>query len=233
MKLLFITDPLVTTIGGATKPALLLAKQMQTWGHSVEISSLQFTEPIVSLLNTWGIQHTQVRSHCPVVRSYPTLEAWAKSLVRPTKTVPENADTWVVNTSSCVIADSSAYYGQGTMTSALDAISRNFPLLSQYAYEGLAPWLKLLERRLVQRFEESAERFVVNSAFCASIYRKWGINVDRVIYPPLDTELFKASTLEPSEDFVLTHIGTFGKESDPLLIRRIAALGVRIKIFGD
>ena len=100
------------------------------------------------------------------------------------------------------------------MTKALDAISKNFPPAQQCVYYCLSPSLKFLEHRLVEKFRKSAEQFVANSNFCASIYREWGLKVDCIIYPPLDTMLFKASTSIPSEDFVLTHLGTLKKKAN-------------------
>jgi glycosyltransferase involved in cell wall biosynthesis len=231
VKLLFITDPLVTT-AGAVRPALLLAKQMRIWGHDVEIASTQLAEPIVRILELEGIRHSLIGSNSSIIRSFPTLGAWAKSLVKPTRLTLTNENVSVINTSSCILADSRIYYAQGIMTKALDAISKNFPLAQQCAYYCLSPWLKFLEHRLVEKFRKSAEQFVANSIFCASIYREWGFKVDHIIYPPLDTMLFKASTSKPSEDFVLTHLGTFEKEGKFSLIKTIANFGVKVRVFG-
>ena len=231
MKLLFVTDPLVTT-AGAVRPALLLGKQMSKWGHDVEIASTQFAEPIIKTLKLDGIRHSFVGSGSSMVRSFPTFRAWAASLVKPVRMTLKNEDVYVINTSSCVLADSAVYYAQGTMTRTLDEISKNFPLAQQYAYYSLSPWLKFLEHRLVAGFRRLSVQFVANSHFCSSIYREWGFDVDRVIYPPLDTELFKASTSNPSEDFVLTHLGSFEKEGKFALIKAIASFGVKVKVFG-
>jgi glycosyltransferase involved in cell wall biosynthesis len=167
-----------------------------------------------------------------MIRSFPTLGAWAASLVKPTRINLANENVSVINTSSCILADSVAYYAQGIMTRTLDEISKNFPVAQQYAYCCLSPWLKFLEYKLVEKFRKSSRQFVANSYFCSSIYREWGFDVDRVIYPPLDTELFKASTSKPSEDFVLTHLGSFEKEGKFSLIKTIANLGVKVKVFG-
>lgn len=232
MKVLFLTDPLVTT-AGAVRPALLLAKQMQLLGHDVEIGSTQIAEPIVRTLELEGIRHSVVGSNVTVGRSFSTLFAWAKSLVRPTRLNLSDENVVVINTSSCILVDSKIYYAQGIMTKALDAISQNFPPSQQCAYQFLSPWLKLLEHRLVQKFRKSAELFVANSKFCASLYRDWGIKVNDIIYPPLDTTMFKPSTANPSEDYVLTHLGTFEKEGNFSLIQTIANLGVKVKVFGS
>lgn len=231
MKLLFITDPLLTT-AGAVRPALLLAKQLHLWGYNVEITSPQLTEEIVRILELEGLQHSQVGPNSSMFRSFPTFDAWARALVKPVIMTRKEKSEVVINTSSCIVASSKVYYAQGTMTKALDAISTNSPPRYRYSYKLLAPSLNFLERRLVRKFRMASELFVANSTFCSSIYKDWGFNIDYIIHPPLDCTLFKPSTSKPSEDYILTHVGTYEKEGKFSLIRAIANSGVNIKIFG-
>ena len=97
------------------------------------------------------------------------------------------------------------------MTRALDDMSADLPSIYKYPYWLLAPTLRLLERRLVRKFE-CIQTVVANSTFCSSIYKAWGCNVEYVIHPPLDCDMFKPLSHKPSEDYVLTYIGTYGKE---------------------
>jgi glycosyltransferase involved in cell wall biosynthesis len=231
MKLLFVTDPLLTT-AGAVRPAILLAKQLRLWGHKVEIASLQLAEEIARILELWGLQYSQVGPNFSVIRNHPMLDIWARALVKPIRMTQKEESTVVINTSSCIVARSKVYYAQGIMTKALDGISTKVPSRFRYSYKLLAPSLRLLERKLVSKFRLSSELFVANSVFCSSIYKEWGFNVDYVINPPLDCTLFKPSTSKPSEDYVLTHIGIYGKEGNFSLIKAVADAGVKIKIFG-
>lgn len=231
MNLLFITDPLITT-AGAVRPALLLAKQMRLLGHNVEIASPRFAEEIVRNLEFEGLQHSQVGPSSSVLRSHPMLDVWIRCLVKPTRMKQRGEWDVVINTSSCIVASSKIYYAQGIMTKALDDISTDMPLRYRYSYELLAPSLKILERKLIRKFRMSSELFVANSAFCSSIYKEWGVNVDHIIHPPLDCALFKPSTTRPSEDYVLTHVGILGKEGKFSLIKAVADSGVRIEVFG-
>lgn len=51
----------------------------------------------------------------------------------------------------------------------------------------------------------------------------------------MDCEQFQPTTSKPSEDYVLIHVGTYGKEGARAKfspIRTVADLGVRIKVFG-
>ena len=231
MKFLFITDPLVTT-EGAVRPALLLAKQFRLLGHSVEIVSTQIAQEIVRALEVQGIQQSQVGSSLTVTRSFPTLEAWARALVRPIQITRKEESQIMINTSSCIVASSRVYYAQGTMTRTLDDISTKLPARYMYSYKLSAPLLKFLDRKLVEKFRMTSKLFVANSTFCSSIYKEMGLDIDYIIPPPLDCELFKPSASKPSEDYVLTHVGTLGKEGDLPLIRAVADRGVRIQVFG-
>lgn len=64
------------------------------------------------------------------------------------------------------------------------------------------------------------------------MYRQWGIRVDGVISPPIDCSLFRPSSSKPSEDYVLTHFGVYGKEGKFSVIKAIADAGVPLKVFG-
>jgi glycosyltransferase involved in cell wall biosynthesis len=231
MKLLFITDPLLTT-AGAVRPALLLAKQFHLWGHNVEIASSQLTEEIKRTLELEGLQYTQVGPSFSIIRNHPMLDIWTRALVKAPRMTPKEESDVVINTSSCILASSKIYYAQGIMANALDDVSITMPPLYKHSYKLMAPPLKFLERRLVRKFRMSSELFVANSTFCSSTYTAWGFNVDYVINPPLDCALFNPSTSKPSEDYVLTHIGIYGKEGKFSVLKAIADSGVKIKVFG-
>jgi len=231
MKLLFITDPLLTT-AGAVRPALLLAKQFHLWGHNVEIASSQLTKEIARTLQLEGLQYSQVGPSFSVIRNHPMLDIWARALIKTPRFTQTATSDVVINTSSCIVASSKVYYAQGIMSEALDDVSITMLPFYQNSYTLMAPSLKFLERRLVKKFRVSSELFVANSTFCSSIYKKWGFNVDDIINPPLDCALFTPSTSKPSEDYVLTHIGIYGKEGKFSVIKAIADSGVNIKVFG-
>jgi glycosyltransferase involved in cell wall biosynthesis len=231
VNVLFVTDPLVTT-AGSVRPALLLAKQMRLLGHNVEIASPQFAKEILRAFEFDGLKHSQAGPSFSILRSHPMVDAWVRCLAKPTRMKQRAESDVVINTSSCVVATSKVYYAQGIMTKALDDISAEMPSRYRYSYQLLAPSLRTLEQRLVREFRMTSELFVANSAFCSSIYREWGIKVDHIIHPPLDCALFKPLTSTPSEDYVLTHVGVFGKEGKFSLIKAAADSGVRIKVFG-
>ena len=228
----FITDPLVTT-NGAVRPVILLARELRRKGKEVTIISTRFDQTVLEELHEEGIQLKDVGPHFSFIPSFPTLDAWGRRVLLQ-KTIEEiKYSDLTVNTSSCIISQARAYYAQGPMTKALDDLFPQMPLHYRCSYKILGPMLRVLERRLISRFRDLSELFVTNSAFCASMYEKWGISVDRIISPPLDCSLFQPKTANPTADYVLTHFGTYGKEGKFAIVKAIADTGVPIRVFGD
>lgn len=231
MNVCFITDPLVTTMG-AVRPALLLAREFCKGGYDVTIVTPRLDGKIGRTLQTENIHLRAVSPRFSVIRSLPTLDAWARCLIRH-KTVEDihNFD-FIINTSSCIIAQAHVYYAQGVMTRTLDDIFPEMPAYYKHTYQLLKLSLRVLERTLISRFRISSKFFIANSTFCASMYREWGVKVDGTINPPLDCSFFKPTTSKPAADYVLTHFGVHGKEGKFSVIKMVADSGIAIKAFG-
>jgi glycosyltransferase involved in cell wall biosynthesis len=118
------------------------------------------------------------------------------------------------------------------MVRALNDISSNMPAHYRCAYRLFARLFDILENRLVKKFKKSSRVFVANSAFCASMYEDLDVSVDMIIHPPLDCTLFQPSTKKPSGEYVLTHLGVYGKEGEFRIVKAIADAGVQVKVFG-
>lgn len=232
MNVYLITDPLVTTMG-AVRPALLLAREFCKSGYGVTLMTSRFDRNIEKALQTENIHLKAVGPRFSFVRSLPTFDAWARCLIRH-KTVTEirNPDV-IINTSSCIIARAHVYYAQGLMTRTLNGMAPMMPSHYKYAYQSLRSSLRVLERRLVERFRDLSNLFIANSTFCASMYKEWSIKVDDIINPPLDCSFFKPTTSKPTADYVLSHFGVYGKESRFPIIKAVADAGVIIKAFGN
>jgi len=228
----FITDPLVTRFG-SVRPALLLSMELVRRGFDATLISPRVSGDIKSTLEGRGIQVVDLGMNFYITPQLPTLEAWARALLKRRDSLPLPKDCVVINTSSCIIADSHVYYAQGPMTRALDDMTPEMPRRYRCTYSSFAWMLRALERRIVRRLRLLSKLFVANSRFCSSMYEDWGIRVDDVIYPPLDCDLFKPATAKPSADYVLTYFGAYGKESKFSIIKRIADAGVKIKAFGS
>lgn len=231
MNIHFITDPLTTT-AGSVRPAILLARELGRHGHHVTLVSPQVDGKIKEALQKFKIDVMVADYGSSFQRSFPTMEAWARNLVRHRVLNTTDLDI-VVNTSSCIIAHSHVYYAQGPMTGTLDDIVPNMPTKYKLIYILTKSTLMNLEKRFVMKLRKMSDVFVANSNFCASMYRKWGITTDKVVYPPLDCSFFKPSSPKSSADYVLTYLGVYGKEGKSSVIKAIADLGVPLKIFGN
>jgi len=137
----------------------------------------------------------------------------------------------VLNFSSVAGITADVWYAQGPFFPAfLDMDWRSYPfhyfVLSKY----LLPYVKLLDVKHVRSMKKLSRIIIANSRFTASMYRDLGIKVDYVIYPPLDTYLFRPSTNKPSEDYVLTYIG---KETDFKVLDAVTKRGVKVYAFGS
>jgi len=231
MGVCFITDPLVTTMG-AVRPALLLAREFRQSGHDITFITPRFDEEIALMLKDMDFRLISVGPKISVISRFPTLDAWARCLIRQRSAGIQRSDV-VINTSSCVIGQADVYYAQGLMTKALNDVRSALPVGYRYVYQLSASSLRMLERNLVRRFREFSRVFVANSSFCASMYREWGIHVEEIINPPLDCSFFKPSLSKPCTDYILTHFGVYGKENKISVIKAIADAGVMIKAFGN
>lgn len=64
------------------------------------------------------------------------------------------------------------------------------------------------------------------------MYEDLDVEVDGVICPPLDRNIFKPDTNEPSQDYVLTYFGVYNKETKFEILKQVLDAGVKIKAFG-
>lgn len=232
MNVSFVTDPLVTTMG-AVRPAILLAREFRKSGNVLTIVTPRSDERIVRMLKEEDIDVKEVGPGFSLIPTFPTLDAWARCLIK-NKTIDRTGDKHVViNTSSCIVVPARAYYAQGPMTRALGDMLADKTSIYAHFYRVFGKTLIRLEQRLTRRFKDSVHLFIANSKFCASMYEEWGITVDKVINPPMDCSFFKPSTSNPKADYVLTAFGAYGKEGDFSTVKTIADAGVSIKVFGD
>ncbi|GIU72433.1 MAG: group 1 glycosyl transferase [Candidatus Nitrosocaldaceae archaeon] len=226
MKVVFITDPLVTTFG-AVKPALLLAREFIAHGHDTTIISPTINDSIKTELT--NIETIELGMKFRIVPNLPTFEAWLRSLFKEKDYLTEEG--YIINTSSCVIAEANVYYAQGLMTEALNAIISSMPMHYRVMYSLSSCILHYLERKMVTKFRLLSKLLIANSNFCSSMYSNFGIDIDDIIYPPLDCELFKPKK-DIESDYILTYIGIYGKETKFSVLNKIANNGVKIKGFG-
>ncbi|UCC58007.1 MAG: glycosyltransferase family 4 protein [Candidatus Bathyarchaeum sp.] len=233
-KITFITDPLLTTVG-STRPPFLLATELQKNGYDVTLVSLSVSEEVRKAAKENNIQVKSLGSNFNLIHSFPILEAWAKSLLKSRNSFHLEGlgdNGIVINASSCIKVKSHLYYGQGPITRALDDMLLEMPARYKYMYSLSAPLLRYLDKKTVRDFAYLSNSVIANSRFCASMYEDLDVKVDGVISPPLDRTLFKPTTSEPSQDYVLTYFGAYNKETKFAVIKQVADTGVDVKAFG-
>ncbi len=234
MNITFVTDPLVTTLG-ATRPPCLLATELQKNGHSVKLITLCVSEKVRETTKDNNIEVKSVGSKFSTTPPLPIFEAWVRSLFKSKNTHCSNAlgdNEIVINTSSSIKVKSHLYYAQGPITRALNDMFLEMPKRYKYAYGLIAPLLRCLEKKTVRDISYLSDSVIANSKFCASMYEELYIEVDGVIPPPLDRDLFKPSNSKPSEDYVLTYFGVYNKETKFTVVKEVADAGMPVKAFG-
>jgi glycosyltransferase involved in cell wall biosynthesis len=138
-------------------------------------------------------------------------------------------DAVVLNFSNTIMSDCLAWYAQGPVSTVLRNIRTELPLKYKTPLQVCDFALTKLDKRMIRRMRKLSRFVVANSDYCRICYERLGIQVDTVIYEPLDCRMFQPSTISPLADYVLTY---FGKETDYPTVKRIADAGVRIKAFG-
>ena len=233
MNITFVTDPLLATVG-STGPPFLLATELQKNGHNVTLVSLSISDEVRKMAKEKNIQVKSLGSTFNIIRSYPIVEAWAKSLFKSDilRLDDLDDDEIVINTSASIKVKCHMYYAQGPMTRAFDDMIFEMPARYKYTYRLIAPVLRYLEKKNVKDYAHLSNSVIANSKFCASMYNELDVEVDGVIPPPLDRTIFKPNTLKPAKDYILTYFGVYSKETKFAVIKQVADSGVRIKAFG-
>jgi glycosyltransferase involved in cell wall biosynthesis len=221
MELCFLLDPL-ESLSGPLRPAFLTAKEMKTFRT---VFTSQFVdEKIAEILKISGFEVLDLGKYFYFSGSMLNMEAW----LRKSEFKPKDANRLIVNFSQCFTANAHIYYAQGPMTKALSDMYPEMKRTHKLAYRFAGRFFNKLDKSFIKNLRANSELFIANSRFCASMYESMGIQVDGVIYPPLDCTQFTPVS-EPSEDYVVTY---FGKETKYNVVKNIADSGVKLKAFG-
>lgn len=234
MNIIFIADPLINSIG-SLRPPILLARALQQIGHTTTVLAYSIGDEVQKIVDEYKLVIKSFGNRIHVLQSIPFLEAWARSLFKNEMKLPQTLSkhhSMIINMSSCVKVRATIYYGQGATTKALDDMLYEMPKHYRLVYHLSHPILRYLDRKSIRDYSQLSSYFIANSSFCASMYVDWGFKVDEVIPPPLDRQLFKPHGSRPTEDYVLTYFGVYGKETKFSVVERIANAGIKIKAFG-
>lgn len=219
---------------GSIRPAMYLAKALIVKGHSVSMISPLMTNSVKEHLTSVGITPRSLGARLATRNSGSSVswfETWAREVfLRLNSRHIVNGSSIMINFSQVISVPSAIWYLQGPPSIALKDMKKELSAGFRIAYDVLRPLIGYADGRLISRMANNSALKVANSKFCASVYRSFGVEVDDVICPPIDCQIFRPSTWNPSSDYALTY---FGKETKFSVVSKIADAGVKIKAFGS
>jgi glycosyltransferase involved in cell wall biosynthesis len=225
---------LMMDLDGPIRPAVYLAYELVKRGHNVSILSPTIASDVQERLGISGIRPVNLHATLTARNSGLSLlwlETWAREAFLKLNSKHVSSDSLVtINFSHTLAIPSLFWYVQGPTSIALRDIASELTLTYRFGYEILKPFIEYADGRLVRDISSKSTFLVANSKFCASMYRKWGIEVKEIIYPPIDCKIFQPHTSSPSSNYVLTY---FGKETKFSLVKTLADSGISIKAFGS
>jgi glycosyltransferase involved in cell wall biosynthesis len=219
---------------GSIRPAMYLAAELVAKGYTVSMMSPIMSDDVEERLRVSGIMPINLRAKLTAKNSGLSMlwfETWAREafLKLNSKHVNRHSDV-MVNFSHTLVVPSMFWYLQGPTSVALKDMEGELTVAYRFAYRVLRPLVEYADGKLVKDMGRKSAFVVANSKFCASMYRKWEIEVSDIIYPPIDCKVFQPRMSSPSSDYVLTY---FGKETKFSVVKAVADLGVSIKAFGS
>jgi glycosyltransferase involved in cell wall biosynthesis len=222
-ELHLLVDPIESLIG-SVRPVVLLA---EIWKKRYDIT---IVAPTISrqareILESQGYNVIATKRRLLTSKSMATLEAWLR---KEHYSVPDGE--LVINFSQSYYGASHIYYAQGPISKALDDIVQELGLGYRITYTLTRKLFYYLDKKFITNLRKDAKYFIANSKFCASMYQDFGVEIDSIIYPPLDTRIFRPRTNSPEANYVLTY---FGKETKYSVIKELADKGIRFKAFGS
>lgn len=217
---------------GSARPASLIAKDLSKRGYSIKIVSNIINEEINKNFQSHGISTFSLnRKPCPKDESIIWFRLWfEEAFLHRNSLETSKFNSVILNFSNTIAMPSHIWYVQGLPTVTLRNMKPHLPLRYKLPYMLMAKILNYGEKKINRKFASLSKKIIANSRYSASQYENLGINVDSIIYPPLDCKSFKPVTSRPSGDYFLTY---FGKETQFRLVKRLLDEGIKIKSFGS
>ena len=227
MKVTVVTDPVIS-LGASLRPALYVAEELRRNGFQTLLVTSYVSPTLRATLKKYFNEVIFYDIPLLYSGSLAVFEAWVRSFIY--RFSIDNRKTLVLNFSSTLKIKPNVYYGQGPISSALEDMYDELPGKYRYPYKIFSRIIRKLDLEFIRYIDENTDIFIANSNYTAKLYQSLGIKVNNVLYPPLNTNLFKPETHKPRSNYVLTY---FGKETKFKVIKEIADLGVKIKAFGE
>lgn len=166
--------------------------------------------------------------------SFVFAEAWAReTLFQANRKAWEpiaRKDEHVVNFSQTIAAPADVWYLLGAVSAAIRDIAPGLPPILRGGVRAMLPFGEWLDTNLIGAIAPESSAIVAASHYTGTQYAPWDLRVDRVVYPPLDTRIFRPTRPYPEESYVLAYLG---KEVDYRPIVDIADAGIPVRIFGS
>ena len=229
-NLTIISDPLLSEFG-PTRPVLLLAEELADRNFQVKIVSTQISMDVRRQVKSKNISFLSLqRGLSSADESLVWFKCWLDEalFLRNSRKVDE-LGFFVLNFSNTISVPANCWYAQGPPTVTLKNIREQLALQYRLLYGLSFKFLEFLDRRLTRRFAEISKFVVANSHYLSQIYHLFGVEVSKVIYPPLNCDFFRPRKGDLSLNYFLTY---FGKETKLDIIRKLANLGIEIVVFG-
>ncbi|MEM4577172.1 MAG: glycosyltransferase [Candidatus Nezhaarchaeales archaeon] len=232
MDFLLVCDAMMDLEGG-NRPAACLAYELARRGFDVSVASPVMSRDVEGWLNRAGITPINLKAKllCKGL-GYSLLwfELWTREAFFRLTSRRLGKAFATVNFSHVLATEALFWYAQGATSMALEDGWMDMPKAYRLGYMASKPVIGWADRLLVKEVCNRSRFVIANSRFCASMYEKYGVKIHKVIYPPIDLNIFKPTTSRPTEDYVLTYLG---KESKTSVIKKVADRGVKIKAFGS
>jgi hypothetical protein len=210
---MMFVDP-IEGLHGPLRPAYLLARELR---GSYDVTLVTPSSETAEAIRSAGLEAVSLNRRYLLRGSLRTLEAWLRGM-----RFNVDNDAVVMNFSQAFLVNADVYYAQGPITRALDDMYPEMRPLYRAIYRTFRRLFILHDRRFNRGLRRASRVFIANSSLTRSMYEAWGIRVDGVIHPPLDTGFFRPITSRPSGDYVLTYVG---KETEFSAIKRVADAG--------
>jgi glycosyltransferase involved in cell wall biosynthesis len=233
MQIVLISDPLLNEYG-PLRPVVLLSKELSR-KHDVSVVSLKISEFMRRKLESQSVEPIDLGMNS---FSHESFGMWFEACL-PEMLFKIYArrlgnrlvldECRVLKFSSMIAVPADIWYGQGFITSTLGAVAGEMPWKYKLASRVMKPLTSFMDKRLLVDMANSSRVVVANSKYCSDLCRQVGIVVHGVIHEPIDCEIYRPTTSDPSSDYVLTY---GGKETKFSLIKKVADLGVKVKVFG-
>ena len=233
MEFTLVCD-IMMNLEGSIRPAMYLANDLVARGYEVSMMSPIMSPDVERCLRMKEIKPLNLQvKHVTRNSSLSLLwfETWMHEAFLKLNSRRVSDDFCIsINFSQVILTPSLIWYLQGPLSVALRDMGKELATTYRVVYNILRPVIEYADERLVKEMGKGSAFVVANSKFCASMYSKFGVEVQDIIYPPIDCEIFHPSTSSPPSSYVLTY---FGKETRFSVIKTLADIGVKIKAFGS